>query len=84
MVNYKINIRKARYNDLVVTWVWRNDTITRLNSLTLRKVLIREYGSWFRKKINSKEEYNFISFDAKSKKKIALTRFEVYKKSRKV
>ena len=76
MDSTEINIRNANCNDLLSTWAWRNDSNTRFNSLTFKKVLMREYSVWYRKNLIDKNKFNYILFQAISMKKIAIVRFE--------
>ena len=61
-INYgRQTIRKIKEKDLLLTYNWSNDDLVRKNSISKKKILLKNHTSWFKKKINSNKDIIYIS-----------------------
>jgi len=50
-INYgRQTIRKIKEKDLLLIYNWSNDDLVRKNSISKKKILLKDHISWFKKK----------------------------------
>jgi len=59
--NHKMKIRTFKVRDIIKIFIWRNDLVTIMNSLSGKNISLIEHLAWFiRKKLNAKNFHGFI------------------------
>jgi len=74
MRNIKIYMRKANKLDIIDLWKWRNDKVTRRNSLNTKIIPFKEHQRWFKRSLkNSKCKIYIFETDSD---KVGMVRFD--------
>lgn len=62
-----ITFRKATIDDAKVLFLWRNDPLTRKNSINQGEILWEDHVRWFEKKLSDKSYIFLIAEDGENK-----------------
>ena len=74
MNSEEMSMREAGIEDLEDLWRWRNDKLTRANSLNTEIISIEEHKQWYQQSLKNPERRIYI-FE-KGSYKIGMTRFD--------
>lgn len=67
-------VREATKADLYDLWHWRNDKVTRWNSLNTKRISFRKHRWWFTRRLKSQDCRIYIMI--RNSKKIGAVRFD--------
>ena len=73
---HNLKIRLAERRDIMTIWRWRNDPLTRRNSVNQKPVTLLKHREWFSRLFDSNNTTLFIGIDKFSDKEIGMVRFD--------
>ena len=74
-INYSINFRKAKKEDVRLLFDWSNDTLTRQNSYQSEEIVFSDHEKWFLKKI--KDNNSLLLIGTTNNIPVGLVRFDI-------
>ncbi|MBA6155159.1 GNAT family N-acetyltransferase [Tenacibaculum sp. S7007] len=74
-INYNINFRKAKKEDVRLLFDWSNDPLTRQNSYQSEEINFYDHEKWFHNKINDKNSLLLVGIT--NNKPVGLVRFDI-------
>jgi hypothetical protein len=71
-----ISIRKLNLNDSNDLWSWRNDEITRINSIKTSEILLEDHNKWLKNSLIDNSKFLYIGYGNDYKEKIGVCIFD--------
>lgn len=71
-----ISIRKLNLNDSNDLWNWRNDEITRINSITTSEISLENHDEWLKNSLIDNCKFLYIGYGNDNKEKIGVCIFD--------